>query len=733
MAALVALGCCGAGSGLAAAERPVRSFVPAEAFVAVLGDGQCPGAAETAVWRFFHEPEVRASLEQFRPILSALTESAAEEGMDVAALGRLFTRTQWCAAFGRTKEVRTQPALVLAFAAGEGGPRADADTLLTALREGAEEDAVEDVEVAGVQLTAQRSETGELSYYGFAGPVFVIGTDKALLTSALDPDAAKLELAPAKEPAVLRVVYDHGALLRAFAEELEKSPQTGRILDAIGVSAVRTAEVALVPRGKRLVSQFDLHIPEGEKRLGLAKWLADAPPVDRELLKRVPRDAMLFYATSADFPALWDEAWGMVKAIDPDVAANGQLQLNELQQRLGVDIRKELLAHIDRGSVFITHGATWMGGGGIAIQKVRDGDALEAAIAGMVNRLDVALMGAGQVGMVRSQLKAFTYRGRQCHYLWMLGMPALAFGGSAPAYTRLDDAFIVAQHPLYLKQYIDFLEDEEPSILEHPDFEALQDTVPEDAAMVSFAAWPDSVVGLYNTAAPFLAALQGIPDLPEPLDVANLPSSRLIRRYARGTVLYSTFQDGHYRVELQGDGLDVLSPQVAPLGVAGIAAGMLLPALGRARTEARAVRDMNNLRQIGMACATYLNEQGGNRNFPPGLAALWEEELIVDPGVLISPLDVPDPPKLPDGPPCSYQSAFDKYPKRQFRDDFPPNTIMAWDREPFIRGERNVLFFDAHVERVNEARFQRLLEELDQQVEEHTAPRGEKQPAGGEF
>ena len=165
----------------------------------------------------------------------------------------------------------------------------------------------------------------------------------------------------------------------------------------------------------------------------------------------------------------------------------------------------------------------------------------------------------------------------------------------------------------------------------------------------------------------------------------------------------------------------------APAGGAAIAgtavlAGMLLPALARAREEARLIRNRNHLHQVAVGFVTYLNEHGDNRFYPSGIAELVDKGVIADKKVLVSPLDRA-PPKLANGTPCSYVSCFDKYPDRVFRDDFPPNVMMAWDRIPFARGQRSVLFFDSHVERVDEWRFERLLKELDELVKKNTTPR----------
>jgi len=190
-----------------------------------------------------------------------------------------------------------------------------------------------------------------------------------------------------------------------------------------------------------------------------------------------------------------------------------------------------------------------------------------------------------------------------------------------------------------------------------------------------------------------------------------------------------------------------------------VCAGMLLPALARAREEARRIRCRNNLNQLAKGMATYLNECGDNRFYPwpdgrPGcgagrspnrwtgaefggaewLASLYWTKIIPDPGVYNCPSS-PDSNEqgielgslgCPRGDPLSrdavsysgmgsrsvgvyMESKQNKsgyaYSRLAIRDDFPPNEPMASDDtdEPINHGERDnggmsVLFFDSHVE-----------------------------------
>ena len=92
------------------------------------------------------------------------------------------------------------------------------------------------------------------------------------------------------------------------------------------------------------------------------------------------------------------------------------------------------------------------------------------------------------------------------------------------------------------------------------------------------------------------------------------------------------------------------------IAIIAILAGMLLPALARAREEARRIRCRNNLNQLAKGMATYLNEHGDNRFYPwpagrkgcgsednpdfggaEWLATLYWTRVLPDPGVYVCP------------------------------------------------------------------------------------------------
>ncbi len=133
---------------------------------------------------------------------------------------------------------------------------------------------------------------------------------------------------------------------------------------------------------------------------------------------------------------------------------------------------------------------------------------------------------------------------------------------------------------------------------------------------------------------------------------------------------------------------------------------------------------MNNLRQIGVACMLYANDH--ENALPPNLPALLEAQLMEAPDVLVAP-DDPAPPRVGNRP-CSYVYLLADHPGLKLQlQEFQNAAMMplAWERLPFARGRRNVLFLDGHVEAMAEPDFAQRLARVQNVLKDKAKKPGE--------
>jgi type II secretory pathway pseudopilin PulG len=124
------------------------------------------------------------------------------------------------------------------------------------------------------------------------------------------------------------------------------------------------------------------------------------------------------------------------------------------------------------------------------------------------------------------------------------------------------------------------------------------------------------------------------------------------------------------------------------LVVGGILAALLMPALGKARLEARFVADRANLHFIGMAIDAYRTAYDGQ--YPPTLAHLLEEGYLDSAEVLVSPAD--ESPRTVNGVRTSYV-----YIGTPLPENVPNDLPIAYTRPGVFDSRQNVLYPDLSV------------------------------------
>jgi prepilin-type processing-associated H-X9-DG protein len=139
---------------------------------------------------------------------------------------------------------------------------------------------------------------------------------------------------------------------------------------------------------------------------------------------------------------------------------------------------------------------------------------------------------------------------------------------------------------------------------------------------------------------------------------------------------------------------------------------LLLPAIARAREEARKLACKNNLRQVGITMETYVNNFGENRYYPYNadggvatLSLLYEQgtRLLSEPRTFICPSTTDPTCQLAslDKTTCSYIGRDPAW--GALSDSAAADTRVAGDDSLVDTGNNhsggcNLLFLDAHVE-----------------------------------
>ena len=688
-----------------AGEANIEQFLPADALLTVCYYGDNPDIGKTAIAQLLKEQEVEDWLATVRQATAGANQLvAAFLKVNPASLQPLLA-CRIGLALMPPGEPNGPPSVLLAARVGKAGdqPREQLNAFFAQLGAVAGKP-LQKAQAAGIELNQLGGPAGLC--FGWRDDTFLLATSQAILERALAANAPKLSTHPTFERAakfpgspIVLFLYDHTAMMERFGKEMP--PQANAMLSSLGLNGVRTVGFRLAARERALVGSFFLHTA-GERR-GLVKALASAP-VDTALLRQAPRDAAFAWLSNLDPAELYDV---VVAAIDAATKGQGgegiaKAALAEFEKKMGASLRDDLVGALNRGTL-VTTSARSLFPALILSQGLKDGDRFDAALTKLVAQLNAAIRAREGEG-AGAELRSIRFGDHTIRYLATPGVHLPI----APCFARRGDRVLFALSPIHLKDYLAFLDAGEPSILDYPGFKEMQPLVPKDATSVAYSDFGESFVALYSALGPFLTLVQAIPGNPVAIDLANMPAARTVRKHMFGAISYSYTTEDMIVDETQSPlGVGIIGP--APtLFIGGIGAGMLLPAWASARGQARNAASMSNMKQISMGLMLHQQDKGA---LPPNLGALLEAKHIQDAKVFVAPHD-PVPPQV-GGRPCSYVYLLDgqagiKVNMEEIQN--PAQFPLLWEREPFQGDRRNVAFADGHVESVQQARFEQVME-----------------------
>jgi len=507
------------------------------------------------------------------------------------------------------------------------------------------------------------------------------------------------------------------------------------VQSVIGVLGLRQAGplflgASFQDRGLRLSAYLAAPAP----RAGLLTLFNGAPLTANDYAL-IPASAAAFKTGRMNLVSLFDTVVTLIKSLGNEEPQDVDAAIATADKELGLSIRNDILGQFTDQYAFYRLGGETPGSSNILL-KVKDE---RAAATNMRKLMDAiaALIGRNAkvdpVQWVRSaeiQRQGF-FQVYPNSILPAAVTPNLIFakGWMLAAFSARD---ALAAAPQLLNPG--------PSVLTRKDFADLIKRMPPNPIVTAYsdsAAYAGNAlewvqflgdlghmfakIGIQNEKKPIPFRLTE----PQWLDPGRFPSEDILRSKLFGAVsVVSVDAQGIWFESFSAAG--PIPPLMRPSAMGGttyqvpVLAGILLPALARARGEARNTNEKHSLHQIGKAMVAYA---GDHRDMnPPSLADL-QPDYVADARLFLSPHDdAGEAPKLKNGAPCSF-CYVGSLPSR----DVTPETWVAYTRKGINERGRNVLYFDCHAQFLPESVFQ---QELSRQAREIFTPLLQKKAPG---
>jgi hypothetical protein len=491
-------------------------------------------------------------------------------------------------------------------------------------------DAADDLQRAldALLATLPRSQIGQFEYggqswsqiagsagtppmnWGFRKQYFVLAIGDKSLEQLLDRLAKKNRSTPAWKQSletrlslerVSTFMHIDAAKAVSLVAGLAPAAASASLLKAVGIDRLVTVEgvSGLSETGMASATAFEFSSrPPGASGQGDS----GIQPAD---LRFIPPDAVIAQVLKIDLAKTLDATLESIGTADPAQAAQLRESLEQFRAVAGLDLQKHLLAPLgDVWSVFALPGAG-LGVPNLTVTvNLRDSKTLRVshkAILGVVRQF--AVQGAASSTMV---IKQDEFVGNTIF--------TMHFGGDAmipltPAWCLTDDRLIVTLSPQLLRTLL-WRKQQERSLADVP--EVTQTLA--NGGQVSLLGYQDptavmaalsSLFELVSPIARVQLAQQGID-----VDPPQLPAWTALQPYARPSVSVvrresrSIVAEGRATIPLgpltSGNMLVGSSPMAA-----GVAVGLMLPAVQAAREAARRSAASNNLKQIALAMLNY--------------------------------------------------------------------------------------------------------------------------------
>ena len=399
----------------------------------------------------------------------------------------------------------------------------------------------------------------------------------------------------------------------------QQAPEFENILNVTPLGKARTTDVAIVPDAEGLKLHALIRMSDSPQRASLI-------PVDlleeRQALQLIPPHATFFHVFNLDIPAVYTVLSETVASLAPGPPPQGSSPVEQavaaFEAAADVNVEGDFLSAVGQRLILFAGASQPMSmtPAVCLLIEVRDQQAMTRFLEGCLTFIHQQTSGQEE-----SQPPSMSFYRHTIHYIKPQGGLPIS-----PAFTLAQGNLIIALSPMVLKEYLAFLDAGGPGIDRDDDFRAVRSHVSMDANALTYTKFQDVAMEAYGLLPMLLDSLGTQTDagfssaslpLPETIRKHLFPSISLVRKTEDGIIL---------------EGYSPIGVPVASLG-GSIAPAMMLPALGRARGEARATQCRSNLRQIGLGLLMYANDHQDRG--PAHLQALLEDGYLTQKGAQV--------------------------------------------------------------------------------------------------
>ena len=590
---------------------------------------------------------------------------------------------------------------IYGFAILDAGPRkAEMASSLAKLESFADEGDIVEIEVGSVKMHGPKDPGGVPGYWGWVGNHFVFAINdgdglaiKYLQSNNSRPSPAYLKNVPGSGDALvahvnLDNIFNILSLIAGMEGGEEVFAAVEAVIKELGLNNVNSFTERVGFDGPDIVSNCLLEMPE--PRTGL---VANLKPINLSMFDMADPGAISATAVNCDIGGIYDTIIKAARTVIGNDFIEVENAIAAVEAELDFKIRQDLLESLSGPMLF------YVTPGGATMQSPQGGFVI---IAGLKDAKlwDESMTALGKFATEQSdgmvQVSSQVQDGRTMH-TWAV-MP-LAMAQVMPTWTVVGKRVVIGSNPATLTSAVKQIDSGTKSIRSTDGFRKLTAKLP--ANLLSFKYGDSKLQFTQLTTAlqqfwPMATMFASNAGLKLPF---VLPQLSHIAQDMGPSCQYSWFDDRGLRSHYRGAGVE---PSLGAVAGGAIGAGIMMPALARARQQARNTVSMNNLKQLGLAVIMYADDHDGK------LPDSFEQakEYYGDSKVLESP----HKPKGFDGPSYIYVSG------HSMNTESSGMQIVAYENPEYCKDTINALFLDGHVERMQPDRFRETLEATYKQL-----------------